>query len=126
MTTKNMKKLLTRDEILAVQDRKSVEVEVPEWGGTVRLMPMNGAQRDEFEAACTRIQGDGKTSVDIRGLKARLVSLCVVDDKDNLLFTANEIEALNRKNAMGLNRVFEVAQEMNGLGERSVKRALGN
>ena len=42
---------LSRDAILQREDIKTEDVEVPEWGGTVRVRGMTGVQRDAFEAS---------------------------------------------------------------------------
>ena len=39
---------LSRDAILQREDIKTEDVEVPEWGGTVRVRGMSGVQRDAF------------------------------------------------------------------------------
>ena len=41
---------LSRDTILQREDIKTEDVEVPEWGGTVRVRGMSGVERDAFEA----------------------------------------------------------------------------
>ena len=42
---------LSREEILSVHDIVTEEVDVPEWGGIVRVRGMSGVQRDAFEAS---------------------------------------------------------------------------
>ena len=42
---------LSRDTILQREDIKTEDVEVPEWGGTVRVRGMSGVERDAFEAS---------------------------------------------------------------------------
>ena len=42
---------LSRDAILQREDIKTEDVEVPEWGGTVRVRGMSGVERDAFEAS---------------------------------------------------------------------------
>ena len=49
---------LTRDQILAVSDIQTEEVHVPEWGGTVLVRGLTGAERDEFEAGMATPQGN--------------------------------------------------------------------
>jgi len=41
--------LLTRDAILEAQDLQHEEVYIPEWGGSVRVRTLTGAERDAFE-----------------------------------------------------------------------------
>jgi hypothetical protein len=42
---------LTRDAILQAPDLQGEDVAVPEWGGTVRVRGLSGAQRDAYEAS---------------------------------------------------------------------------
>lgn len=117
-------KTLTKNEILNKDDRPTRVVEVPEWGGSIRLKPMTGRERDEFEAEISKKSKDGK--IDIRGLRAFLICLTAVDEEGNLLFTREEADVLNQKSASVLTKLFEIVQEMNGIGEKAVKDLLGN
>ena len=40
--------LLNKEQIQSVSDLETQDVEVPEWGGTVRLKSLTGAERDRF------------------------------------------------------------------------------
>jgi hypothetical protein len=113
--------LLTRDAILCAEDRKVEEVEVPEWGGSVKVATMTGAQRDLWEQSLV-----GKTGVNIANIRARLVAACVVDDSGARLFTDEDAIALGAKSALALDRVAKVAQRLNGLGKEEVEAARGN
>lgn len=119
------KKILTRDDILNAKDSEIREVDVPEWGGTVRLKTMTGAERDELESMVQR-KKKIKNRLDLRGVRALLLSLVIVDEKGEQVFTKEDLEALNGKAAKPLNDVFSVAQEMNGLSDDSVKEMMGN
>ena len=118
------KNVLTKQEILNVTDFAVQEVTVPEWGGMVRLKSLSGKERDLFEARIGAQSVGNK--VDLKGLRAFLLAMCMVDEKNELLFTVKDVEALNSKSARALNALFEVAQTMNGIGEEAVKELLGN
>lgn len=111
--------LLTRDQILHADDIKTGDVEVPEWGGTVRIRPLTGAQRDAFESATIEQRGKNPT-VNLKNLRARLVAASACDEKGRLLFTEEDVAALGRKSAKALNRVFEAAQKLSGLTDEDV------
>lgn len=111
--------LLGREDILQADDILTEDVAVPEWGGTVRVRGLTGAERDGFEADSVR--GKGKnTSVNLANLRARLVALAVVDEHGNRLFGPADVAALGRKSAAALTRVYEVATRLSGLGESDV------
>lgn len=129
MTAKS--KLLSRDEILAVEDRASIEtVEVPEWGGAVQVRPLSGAERDRYEASMVKYRRlpDGRVeveSVDTDNLRARLVSLSVIDTEGNRMFHESDVLTLGDKSAAALDRVFSVAQRVSHLTERDVEALKG-
>lgn len=113
--------MLTRDQILAVEDRKSEVVEVPEWGGSVRVVAMSGAQRDRFEQS---LLVDGKP--DTSNARAKLVAASVVDDVGQPVFGVADVEALGQKSAAALNRICDAARRLSGIGQDELEAAKGN
>jgi len=113
-----------KDEILAMDDLRTEQVEVPEWGRTVTLRQLTNEAMDEFIDAV--MAGRDDSSVRITGLKAQLLVASIIDDNGELVFGPDDVPALQRKSAAALNRLFEVAQRLNNLGEQSLENALGN
>ena len=114
--------LLGREQILGAVDLPTVDVDVPEWGGTVRVRMMTGVERDAFEAATITRHGK-KIEQNLANIRARLVALCVVDEKGGRLFSEADAEALGKKSAAALNRVFAAAQQLNALTEEAAGAA---
>ena len=108
--------LISRDQILSASDIEYKEIDVPEWGGTVRIASMNGADREVFETVWINQAGEETTQI-----RATLVALSIVDENGDRLFSPEDIEALGKKSCKALSRVFEVAQKLNGIGEDDVK-----
>lgn len=119
--------LLTRDQILGAPDAGAVfeEVEVPEWGGTVRVRAMSGWERDKFEESLTRRKGK-KIEVTMANVRARLVATTVIDEEGKTLFRPGDVEVLGRKSAAALDRVFSVAQRLAGIGDEDLEELTGN
>ncbi|MCX4686761.1 hypothetical protein OG401_21010 [Kitasatospora purpeofusca] len=120
--------LLSKDQILTAPDIQTEDVDVPEWGGTVRLRGLSGAEREAWEQSMlvagpngTRIQRPG--AVDTR---ARLLVRCIIDTDDELMFTDADIPALNAKAAAGLDRLVDVARRLSRLGKQEEAAAEGN
>jgi hypothetical protein len=117
--------LLSKTAILTANDLKSEDVEVPEWGGAVRVRSFTGRERDAFEASMVR--GDGKDrKVDLTNMRARLVGLTVIDETGQRLFTDEEVDLLGAKSGAALDRVFAVAQKLNGLSGADVEELSKN
>jgi hypothetical protein len=114
--------ILSRDAILTADDLAFEEVEVPEWGGSVRIRCLTGTERDNFEAS---VYKNGETP-DFRNVRAKLVAKTIVDEEGNRLFTDNDVKELGRKSAGALNRVWEASSRLSGLSEDDIKELAGN
>lgn len=115
-----MTTFLSRDEILGADDRRYEIVEVPEWGGAVKLRSLNGAERDDFEAKSVVGKADNQR-VNYRNMRARLVALTAVDEHDAPLFHQSDVIKLGSKSAAALDRCFDVARRLSGIGDEDVK-----
>lgn len=113
--------LLSRDDILGAQDRKTEDVQVPEWGGTVRVRSLSGAERDAYEAGIVQVRGDGSRKFTLSNARARLVSLSVCGEDGERVFTDADIAKLGEKSAAALERVFDVALHLSGLSEGDIE-----
>jgi hypothetical protein len=112
---------LTKDAIIAIEDRKKKEVKVPEWGGSVFITTLSAKDRDAYEAS---VVGTGAS---LENIRARFLALVIVDQDGNRLFeTAKDIEALGEKSSAALNRLIPVAKEMNKLTEKDIEELSGN
>lgn len=115
-----MSKLLGREAIFAVDDIQNEDVDVPEWGGTVRVKGLTGSERDAFEESC--ISGKGKqASFKMTNIRAKLVAKTVIDEEGNTIFKEADVEALGKKNGSALDRVFTVAQRLSGITKEDIE-----
>lgn len=120
-----MNQYLSRDVILAATDVQFEDVEVPEWGGKVRVKSLTGKERDALESSM--IVGKGKNKdVSLSNLRAKLVAQSVVDEQGMAIFTDEDIPALGAKSAAALNRVYEVAQRLSGITQDDVDELTKN
>jgi hypothetical protein len=117
--------LLTKDQILNSSDIEYREIDVPEWGGSVRIAAMSGAERDSFEAGMLDKKGksDPKRLLNFR---ARFIASCIVDADGKRLFTAGDVIALGKKSAAPISRVFDECRELNGMTEADIEEIEGN
>lgn len=112
--------------ILAIDDFQREEVEVPEWGGAVIIMRgLSGDERDAFEASNTVGNGAAR-SLNLVGIRARLVQKCAITPSGESLFTADQVEALGAKNGAVLDRLFDVARKLSGMMPDAVTVTAGN
>ena len=124
--TESPAKLLTREMILARQALVAELVNVAEWGGTVRVRELTGAERDRYEAALVKMQKGGKTDLTMDNARARLVSLAVIDASGARVFTEADVVKLGNLSAVALSRVFDVAARLSKITEEDLEELAGN
>jgi len=117
--------LLSKEAILSVDDRQFEDVEVPEWGGSVRVRGMSGRERDAYEASIIDQRG-GERKVVLANARAKLIAKCVIDENGTLMFTQDDLRALGGKSAKALERLFDKARELSGMSEGDVERLAEN
>ncbi len=117
---------LTKSEILDAQDLPTQIVVVPEWAGDVVVRGLTGSERDSLEASIVVQKGKNVTA-NLQNLRAKMVQRCIIDPKSReLMFSPAEVSALGNKSAVALQRVFDVARELSGMGDADVKELTGN
>jgi monomeric isocitrate dehydrogenase len=112
--------ILSKAAILAANDKKMVEIDVPEWGGIAKIRVMSGTERDRFES---EFVGNNK-SVDM--VRAKLVAKCLCDEDGNRLFTEQEIPQLGEKSASVLDKLFTTCMKLNRFTKDDVEDLAGN
>ena len=116
--------LLTREQILNADDRSATEtVPVPEWGGAVIVGVIGGDERDRFDLFRDRQKKKGASD---EGVRALLVAMACRDEKGNALFQPADVVALGKKSSRALDRVFDAALRVNGLGEAANEATVKN
>jgi len=108
------KKYLTAMEILEVKDIEIVEVDVPEWGGIVRLRSLSGEEAAKFYEM---FQAD-KTQASLK-----ILALSAVDEGGNCLFSNEQIGDLKKKSLRAILRLQKEALRINGMTEDAEKQA---
>ncbi len=117
--------LLTKEQILSANDLDYEEVEVKEWGGSVRIRCMTGTERDAFESAIYKIKGD-KVEANRENFRSELLSRVLCNKDNKLLFNPREVKALGGKSGRVIDRLFDIAQTINGIGKSDVEELTKN
>lgn len=100
---------LNRDQIVQAKDLDSIVLQVPEWGGEVRLA--------QFSA-------EAAASIEPQDSLAHMVAMSVVDEDGNLLFDGPD--QLKKKSAKVMKRIFDAVVELNGLSSASIENLAKN
>lgn len=110
--------ILDRAKILAAHDFKIKAITVPEWGGDLNLRTFDGATR----ARLLQPEKDGTMPAD---WMERVIVAAACDPGGHALFSEKDIEALGKKSAAVLERVFTEAVALNGLTADAVENDTG-
>lgn len=120
--------LIGRTQIDNAVDLKTADVEVPEWGGTVRLRELSSKERSLIEA--TTIGAKGQT-LELRieafkTLREKTVAAALIDQDGKRLYKDTEIAQLALKSGQIIERLFQKVQELSGMTKAAVQDAEGN
>ncbi len=118
----NLGMILDKLAILGVDDSQVELVEMPEWGGSVYVKALKSADKDAFDNIISREGTDEAAS----NFRARFAALCVCDEHGTRLFEDEDAEALGKKSASALSRVFDAASKLNGMMDKNLDDAEKN
>lgn len=118
--------LLNKAQISAADDRKWEDVDVPEWGGQVRVLGMSGTERNAYQSSLVVLGPNGSVQrMNMADQLAKLVAKSLVGEDFERLYSDKEIKELGKKNGAVLERIGKVAQRLSGLRHEDVEAAAG-
>lgn len=117
----NKVKLLTRSDILAKRDLPQEEVDLTPFGldGSVLVRGMTAGERDAYEISMAR-----RGARAIKNVRARIVSLTVIDEDGKRLFSEKDIDELGKLSAAPLDRLFGVGLRLSGINQINTPAAV--
>lgn len=113
--------MLNRKQILECNDIEIETVSVPEWGDEVAVKGLTLAEKDAWTAS---IMQDGEANVE--GATAKLCIMCMVGEDGGRLFDLEDVDFIQTKSAAALDRVFQVAQRLSGIGQEDIDETVKN
>lgn len=109
-----------RDSILAADDIPSETVDVPDWGVTVEVRGMTGAERTRIMAMAASTGG----KVDLQMVYPEIVIATVFDPETGTqVFTPQDRDALMAKSAKPIDRIAMVGMRLSGFTEDAADEA---
>jgi hypothetical protein len=110
-----MAKYLSKEQIVSATDVKTIDLDIPEWGGTVRVRNLSALEREQF------IRDIQSKNLDLSKTKIAWVARCLIQEDGNPIFSSTEIELLGNKSAKALDRVVDAIESINALTVESMK-----
>jgi hypothetical protein len=124
-----MNGFMSKADILATPDREYREIDVSKWWGPgrkVRVQSLTAGERDAWEASYVTQTKNGTQKVNTQTIRAGLVGRSLVDEQDHLMFSLDEVLALQGKHAGAIDKIYTVCAEMNGITDADVEELQGN
>lgn len=140
--------ILTKEQILAARGKRATAiVDTPAWGGEVIIIALSGKERDAFEADMVSMGANGKQSMNLRNVRAKLVGRTIADPVDfdlevengvtisaklkeghtpHRMFNDVEVNDLGDVDALTLQKVFEQSQKLSGITKDDVEELVGD
>jgi hypothetical protein len=103
--------MLSRDDILRARDLPIEEVNIPEWGGSVRVRALTAGERDSFEMEMK----DGRDGDQRPNIRGTLAVRTLVDEDGKRLFQDHDAATLAALHSKPLDRIFTVAARLSGI-----------
>lgn len=118
--------LLNRKAILGADDLQTVKVTVPEWGGNdVWVRTMTAAERSDYELSLLDVSG-AKPQRRLELMKCKLLVRCLCDESGKRLFKDGDAAALGAKSAKAVDRLTDVAGDLNRVSEADIEELAKN
>ncbi len=116
--------ILSKAQIFSAADRRTEDVDVPEWGGTVRLRNLTSTERDRWDEI---LQGGGPGKLNLVNVRARLVAMSMVDEQGkDVEFSAADLAALGAKDGAVMDRLFDACARLSKIGPKAIEEAKKN
>lgn len=110
-----------RDSILAAEDISTELVEVPEWGVTVEVRGMNGADRSRILETASSSE-DGSISIGV--MYAETVIASTYDpDTGERIFSDSDLDVLMAKSASAIDRIATVGMGLSAMDGKATDNA---
>lgn len=133
--------LLNRNQILEAKDIKTKDIEVPEWGGTIRIKQLSAKEYNDITMNMVNIRKmaakqlssrknanenleDAINELAIKNQKILLLIKSIVDENMKPLFTEADMELLYQKNANVIDRIIAEIEEFNSVSTEDAKKNL--
>jgi hypothetical protein len=119
------------EAIFGADDRPVEMVDVPEWGMRVRVRGMSAQQRIAFSEGLPMLplksgEKEEEQKVDNRLFKPYMLTYCIVNKDGQPMFKPSDAERLLTRNVAAIDRLYEVAERLCGMGKKQQKEMRGN
>lgn len=119
--------MLSREQILGMDDLEREEVFIPEWQGSIFVRVMTGEESGWLEGCSFDEQGEVLSAQDrLAHYRGRLAVLTACHADGSSLFVLSDAERLGKKAGKALDRIVEVARRLNRITPEEIETLTKN
>lgn len=111
--------LLNKQQIKDVNDLPSIIVDMPEWGGEIKVRTMSAKDRIDFEKKNATSKTELETMIN-------LIMFSCVNEDNSLMFDKDDYDFLASKSAKSLMRIFNEAVKISTLSNDGLENKAKN
>ena len=116
---------LKGSDILAIDDRKTQSVIIPDWDGAeVFIRSMSAVERAKYEYKLISLK-DAPLDERMWTIKVSLVVLCACNEDMERLFNDNQFEAVSSKSSNAIDIIFAAIDKLNLITQHGVEEEAG-
>ena len=112
--------------MLKLCDRRYIDLELPEVGLVVRIQSLSEKEKSEYETRLIAKSGRGVVRDRLQDATRRLIALCLVDDKNDRVFSNADIDKIGELDSFVSSRIYEACQEHCGFNKNDIETTVGN
>lgn len=112
---------LTLDQIAKAKDLETMDLEMPEWGGTIKLQSISAAKRLELAALVS--ENKEKQASSITMIAKFAIKNSLVEPK---IESDDQVDMLLSKSASAIEKIVEAFNKLAGMSDEAILEARGN
>jgi|TARA_R110000824_G_scaffold48699_1_gene137274 hypothetical protein len=117
-------KIANRNALLKLCERRYIDLELADAGITVRIQSLSEKEKSSYETRLIAKSGRGILRDRLQDATRRLIALCLVDDKNERIFTDSDVSQIGEMDSFVSSRIYDAAQEHCGFNKGDIQETV--
>jgi len=119
-------KIANRNALLKLCERRYIDLELEDAGVTVRIQSLSEKEKSSYETRLIAKSGRGILRDRLQDATRRLIALCLVDDKNERIFTDSDVNQIGEMDSFVSSRIYDACQEHCGFNKNDIESTVKN
>ena len=117
-------KIANRNALLKLCERRYIDLQLADAGITVRIQSLSEKEKSSYETRLIAKSGRGILRDRLQDATRRLIALCLVDDKNERIFTDSDVSQIGEMDSFVSSRIYDAAQEHCGFNKGDIQETV--